>query len=158
MSAAGAVRPSEATSILEKIQAVDWNRLACLYVRVALAAAFLSAVASRFGLWHGEGLSHFSTFIQRTAEVNSFMPSWTIPTLAYLATAAEILFSMALLAGIWPRWTALGAAILLAMFGTAMAISFGIKEPLDYSVFSASAAALLLAINSPRRKSETTPD
>jgi hypothetical protein len=35
--------------------------------------------------------------------------------------------------------------LLLALFGTAMAISFGIKSPLDYSVFSASAAALLLA-------------
>jgi len=32
------------------------------------------------------------------------------------------------------------------LFGTAMAISFGIKSPLDYSVFSASAAALLVAI------------
>jgi len=36
-------------------------------------------------------------------------------------------------------------AALLALFGVAMAISFGPKEPLDYSVFSACAAALLLA-------------
>jgi hypothetical protein len=42
------------------------------------------------------------------------------------------------------RETAFGAAILLAMFGLAMAISQGVKSPLDYSVFSASAAALLL--------------
>jgi hypothetical protein len=28
-----------------------------------------------------------------------------------------------------------------------MAISFGVKSPLDYSVFSASAAAILLALN-----------
>jgi uncharacterized membrane protein YphA (DoxX/SURF4 family) len=134
-------------SVLQKLEAVNWNRAACLYVRVALAAAFLSAVASRFGLWHGEGLSHFSTFIQRTAEVNSFMPTWTIPTLAYLATAAEIFFALALLAGVWPRWIALGSALLLAMFATAMAISSGIKDPLDYSVYSASAAAFLLAMN-----------
>jgi len=33
-----------------------------------------------------------------------------------------------------------------------MAISFGIKEPLDYSVYSASAAAFLLAMNRPPRK------
>jgi len=32
------------------------------------------------------------------------------------------------------------------LFGTAMAISFGIKTPLDYSVFSASAGALLLSL------------
>jgi putative oxidoreductase len=149
MSTAEAARPSEATSIVKKLEGVNWNRVACLYVRIALAAAFLSAVASRFGLWHGEGFRHFSTFIQRTAEVNSFMPSWTIPTLAYLATTAEILFALALLSGIWPRWIALGSAILLAMFATAMAISFGIKDPLDYSVYSASAAAFLLAMNEP---------
>ena len=147
MNSAGAARPSEGTSVVKKLEAVNWNRVACLYVRIALAAAFLSAVASRFGLWHGEGLRHFSIFIQRTAEVNSFMPSWTIPTLAYLATAAEVFFALALLIGIWPRWIALGTALLLAMFGTAMAISFGIKDPLDYSVFSASAAAFLLAMN-----------
>jgi hypothetical protein len=35
---------------------------------------------------------------------------------------------------------------LLAIFGIAMAISFGPKSPLDYSVFSASAGALLLAL------------
>jgi hypothetical protein len=40
---------------------------------------------------------------------------------------------------------ALASAGLLAVFAIAMAISFGIKEPLDYSVFSASAAALLVA-------------
>lgn len=36
--------------------------------------------------------------------------------------------------------------VLLAAFGAAMAISFGLKSPLDYSVFSASGAALLLAL------------
>jgi putative oxidoreductase len=149
MSTTGVARPSEGTSIVKNLAAVNWNRIARLYVRVALAVAFLSAVASRFGLWHGEGFRHFSTFIQRTAEVNSFMPAWTIPTLAYVATAAEIFFALALLIGIWPRWIALGGALLLAMFGTAMAISFGIKDPLDYSVYSASAAAFLLAMNSP---------
>jgi uncharacterized membrane protein YphA (DoxX/SURF4 family) len=149
MSTAGAARPAEATSIVKKLEGVNWNRVACLYVRIALAAAFLSAVASRFGLWHGEGIRHFATFIQRTAEVNSFLPSWAIPSLAYLATAAETFFALALLIGIWPRWIALGSALLLAMFATAMAISFGIKDPLDYSVYSASAAAFLLAMNQP---------
>ena len=149
MGTAGTAQPSEAMSIMKKLEAVNWNRVACFYVRIALAAAFLSAVASRFGLWHGEGFRHFSTFIQRTAEVNSFMPAWTIPSLAYLATSAEIFFALALMIWIWPRWIALGSALLLAMFATAMAISFGIKDPLDYSVYSASAAAFLLAMNQP---------
>ena len=81
-----------------------------------------------------------------TAQVNSFMPAITIPFLAWAATLAEFGLGVALIIGIWPRWVALGSAVLLALFGIAMAISFGIKSPLDYSVFSASAGALVLAL------------
>ena len=73
------------------------------------------------------------------------MPRWTIPFLAWAATAAELGLGLALVLGLWPRLVALGSAVLLALFGLAMALSLGIKSPLDYSVFSASAAALLLA-------------
>jgi putative oxidoreductase len=41
---------------------------------------------------------------------------------------------------------ALGSAGLLAWFAVAMAVYDGVKAPLDYSVFSASAGALLLAL------------
>jgi len=81
------------------------------------------------------------------------MPAFTIPFLAWAATAAELLLGVALIVGIWPRWVALGSAILLGLFGTAMAISFGIKSPLDYSVFSASTGALLLALFQTRKSS-----
>ena len=115
---------------------------------MALGAAFLSAVGSRFGLWRGEpGLRHFPEFIRYTASVNAFMPAATIPFLAWAATAAELSLGLALICGYRLRWTALASAALLALFGTAMAISFGIKSPMDYSVFSASAAALLLALS-----------
>ena len=71
--------------------AVGWDRFGVLYARLALGAAFLSAVASRFGLWSGEpGLEHFRTFMKHTADVNSFMPSMTVPFLAWMATAAEL--------------------------------------------------------------------
>lgn len=123
-----------------------WDRLGILYARLALGAAFLSAVGSRFGVWRGEpGLRHFPEFIRYTASVNAFMPAATIPFLAWAATAAELSLGVALIAGYRVRWAALGSAVLLALFATAMAISFGIKSPMDYSVFSASAAALLLA-------------
>ncbi|MEA2325938.1 MAG: putative oxidoreductase [Thermoanaerobaculia bacterium] len=116
-----------------------------LYARLALGAAFLSAVASRFGLWtHQPAAARFHEFIAYTAEVCAFMPSRVIPFLAWSATAAETAFGIALIAGFKLRVTAFGAAILLAMFGLAMAISQGVKSPLDYSVFSASAAAVLL--------------
>jgi uncharacterized membrane protein YphA (DoxX/SURF4 family) len=123
-------------------------RWAVIYARLAIGAAFLSAVGARFGLWDGTlDLEHFPRFIQLTAEVNSFMPTTTIPVLAWAATIAELSLGLALIVGFHTRVAGFGAAILLALFGTAMAVSYGLKEPLDYSVFSASAGALLLALS-----------
>jgi uncharacterized membrane protein YphA (DoxX/SURF4 family) len=62
-----------------------------------------------------------------------------------------LVLGVALILGVWPRWVAVGSALLLALFGIAMTISFGLKEPLDYSVFSASAAAVLLALHEARK-------
>lgn len=132
-----------------KLRAMNWERAGILYARLALSAAFLSGIVDRFGLYSGRnvGYGNFDGFVQYAAKVNSFMPAYTIPFLAWAATAAELFFGITLLVGIWPRWIALGSALLLVLFGIAMAVSFGIKSPLDYSVFSASAAATLLALH-----------
>ena len=134
-----------------------WERWGILYLRLALAAAFLSGIASRFGFYgRNVGFGNFDGFMKYTAQVNSFMPASTIPFLAWAATCAELGLGVALILGIWPRWVALASAVLLGLFGIAMAISFGIKSPLDYSVFSASAGALVLAMNHNRKFEPTT--
>src|SRR5437867_11823455 len=90
------------------------ERWAILYARMALGAAFLSGIASRFGLrGKGVGYGDFAHFMQYTAEVNSFMPAFTIPFLAWAATVAELLLGIALIIGVWSRWVALGSAALL---------------------------------------------
>lgn len=130
---------------------IDWERLGVVYARIALGAAFLSAVASRFGLWDKTlDLKHFAGFIHYTAQVLSFLPSTFIPLLAWAATATETTLGILLILGLWPRWVSLASAILLAMFGISMAISFGLESPLDYSVFSASGAAVLLSLHASR--------
>ena len=132
-----------------KLQAV--KRWALVYTRIALGAAFLSGIASRFGLYGKDvGYGNFENFVRYTAQVNSFMPASTIPFLAWAATVAELVFGVGLILGLWIRWVALGSAVLLLLFGVAMAISFGISSPLDYSVFSASGAALLLTVYTSR--------
>jgi uncharacterized membrane protein YphA (DoxX/SURF4 family) len=40
---------------------------------------------------------------------------------------AELVLGIALISGLWLRWAALGSALLLVLFGTAMGISFGLK-------------------------------
>ena len=130
-----------------RFQALErWGRT---YARIALGAAFLSAVAGRFGIWdHKIDLKYFFVdFFRYTAEVNSFLPTAFIPAIAWTATLAETSLAILLISGVWKRWTYLASALLLGLFGTAMAISFGLKSPLDYSVFSASGAATLLALD-----------
>jgi uncharacterized membrane protein YphA (DoxX/SURF4 family) len=129
------------------------ERWAVRYARIAIAAAFLSAVAGRFGLWTGQiRWESFDRFIQRTAELNGYAPASLVPVLAWAATVLETTFAVTLILGIATRWVALGSAVLLAMFGTAMVVYTGIKPPLDYSVFSASSAALLLALVADRQE------
>jgi uncharacterized membrane protein YphA (DoxX/SURF4 family) len=126
------------------------------YTRIALGAAFLSAVASRLGVWDlsFDAARHFAKFVEYTAEVNSFMPKWTIPYLAVAATVAESACGILLVLGLWTRWVSVGAAILLFIFGSAMAISFGLQSPMDYSVYSASGAAVMLALNAFRERQQ----
>ena len=147
---------SEAKSIrnTSNVRRFDWQRMAVFYLRLALGASFLSGIADRFGLYTGRnvGYGNFAGFLHYTAKLNSFMPASTIPFLAWAATALELSFGFALVIGIWLRWAALGSSVLLFLFGTAMAISFGIKSPLDYSVFSASAGALVLAAHEFRKQ------
>jgi len=145
--------PATLNSKVTKSHEVARQRWGMLYLRLTIGASFLSGIADRFGLYTGRnvGYGNFAGFMRYTAQVNSFMPSSTIPFLAWAATVAELAFGLALVLGIWLRWAALGSSILLLLFGTAMAISFGIKSPLDYSVFSASAGALILALYGTRK-------
>lgn len=118
------------------------------YARFALGTAFLSAVAGRFGLWRGEFSWNLSeNFIARTAELNAWSPNFMIPALAWASTLAETTFAVMLIAGIGVRYAAFGSAVLMFWFAVAMLVYTGLKPPLDYSVFSASACALLLALH-----------
>lgn len=64
---------------------------------------------------------------------------------AILATAAELALGLALILGVWCRPVAWGSCGLLTLFALAMTLSFGVKAPLNFSVFADAAAALLLA-------------
>lgn len=117
--------------------------IAILLLRLATAANFLSAVASRFGWW--DNGSNWQKFVVYTGDVNSFAPKSVIPFLAVIATSLELSFAFLLVIGLFTRWAALGASILTLLFAIAMSYSFGIKEAFDYSVFVDCTSAFLLA-------------
>ncbi len=128
------------------------ERYTVKFLRIMLGAAFLNGIASRFGLYgKNVGYGNYANYMKYAGEVNSFMPVSMIPFLANAATVAELTFGLLLVFGLWVRWAAYGSAVLLIMFGIAMAISFGIVSPLDYSVFSACAGALVVAVYEERK-------
>ena len=121
------------------------KEFACLFLRLALGLGFLSAVASRLSFW-GKASSGWTGFVDYTAQVNSFLPKNMIPPIAVVSTVLETSLGLMLILGIKIKYAAYGAAVLSLIFSLAMAYSFGIKEPLDYSVFAFSAGSYLLGI------------
>lgn len=127
--------------------------------RIALATAFASAVADRFGLWGPPGTTGvtWGTVEQYNAYVatlNWFLPASVIGILGWTATIAEIALALALLVGWQLRWAALLSTGLLVVFGLTMAIALSPKEPLSYSIFSAASAAFLLFAIQPAKSSQ----
>jgi len=124
-------------------------RIARVYLRLALSASFLVAIADRFG-WLGAYGSRnvswgdWSHFVQYVAILNWFVPKGVIPALALVETIIELGLGIALLLGIYQRVVAWSSAALLLSFALTMTIALGIVAPLSYSVFTALAGALLL--------------
>jgi uncharacterized membrane protein YphA (DoxX/SURF4 family) len=121
-----------------------------VFLRLALGVSFLSAVGDRFGFWGPLGRPNvawgdFSHFTAYTAKLNWFMPSATIPALAWASTCAETLLGVALVLGVFTRVTAFLSGLLLLSFAPVMTFALGLEAPLSFSVFSASAGAFLLA-------------
>jgi uncharacterized membrane protein YphA (DoxX/SURF4 family) len=128
-------------------RAADYSTM---FLRIALGISFLSAVADRFGLWGTYGQPNvawgdFSRFIEYTGKLNWFAPTAVIPALAWAATFAEILLGLALVLGFFTRVAALLSGLMLLVYALTMTFALGVKAPLDFSVFSASAGAFLLA-------------
>ena len=124
--------------------------LAVWLLRVALAFSFLSAVADRFGLWgqFGSGVAwgDFGRFTAYTARLLWFLPPSLVWPAAILSTGAEVVVAGGLLVGWRLHWWAFAAAALLLSFALAMTGALGVKTPIDYSVWTAAAAAFLLGV------------
>lgn len=126
------------------------TRFALSFVRLALAASFLSAVADRFGLWGTAGTGEvawgsFSPFVDFTGLLLWFLPEPLVLPFAWTATILEVLLAIGLLIGFQLRYVAFASSLLLFTFALCMTFGTGPEGPLSFSVWTASAAALLLA-------------
>lgn len=120
------------------------QEISMLLLRLTLGVGFLSAVASRLNFW-GKQSSGWQNFISYTMQVNSFLPKSIIPSIAVTATILETILGILLIIGFKTNHAAFASAILTLIFASSMTFSFGLKEPLDYSVFVFCAAAFLLS-------------
>jgi uncharacterized membrane protein YphA (DoxX/SURF4 family) len=127
-----------------------------LFARFAIGASFLSAVADRFGIWGPYGARNaswgdFAHFVAYTGAVMSLFPSSLTVSFAWAATVSETVFGILLIIGFKTRIVSVLSGLLLLLFAMGMVTGLGVKKPLDYSVFSAAAAAFLLAFWEPDR-------
>ena len=146
----GSLAQSKPVMLIPRARRYELSDYLTVPLRLALAMSFLFPVADRLGLLGPPGTAgvswgDFTHFLQYNAQVNSFAPGAIQPALGVAATILESLFGLTLFLGFCTRLAAIGAGVLLLLFGSAMAVSFGIKSPFDYSVFSAMGGALLLA-------------
>ena len=118
-----------------------------LFLRLSLGVTFLSAVADRFGAWPVDvsAWGNFNSFTSYTASLTPWAPDSLTSSLAWFVTILEIILGLFLILGFKTKLIAQLSGFLLLAFALSMSFTSGIKGPLDYSVFSAAAAAFALS-------------
>ena len=119
-----------------------------LFLRFSIGIGFLSAVADRFGFWSKEvsAWGNWNNFLTYTQTLNPMVPPSFIPFIGWTSTILEIVFGVGLIIGFKTSLIAKLSGWLLLIFALAMTFTRGIKAPLDYSVFAASAGAFALRL------------
>lgn len=127
----------------------DTVRVVRVALRLSLAAAFLSAVADRFGWWKPFGQGSWGSmgrFADYTHQLVPFASGWILAVIVWAATVTEVTLGVLLLTGWRPKLVGAATCLVLIVFGIAMAVSLGVEAPLSYSVFSAASSAAAYAI------------
>lgn len=121
--------------------AIEW------FLRVSLSFGFLSAVMDRFGYWPKETSvwGNWTSFVKYTHTLLPFISEKQALFAAIIANFLEILLGIVLLLNFKTALFAKISGFLLLIFAFSMAFFVSAKAPLDYSVFTASAAAFALS-------------
>lgn len=124
------------------------SKIIKLFLRLSIGIGFLSAVADRFGFWSKEvsAWGNWKNFLAYTQSLNPLIPQSFIPFIGWASTLLEIVFGLGLIIGFKTSLLAKLSGWLLLIFALSMAFTRGIKAPLDYSVFAASAGAFGLSL------------
>lgn len=121
-----------------------------LLLRLALGIGFILPVLDRLGFLGLPGVpnvgwGNWENFIDYTHSLMPYMGRSLANIMGTVATAAEVLFGILLIAGFKTRYVALGSFALTLAFALSMLFFAGYRAPFNYSVFVCSTASLLLA-------------
>lgn len=121
-----------------------------LLLRCALGITFLVPVCDRLGILGKPGVrniewGNWENFINYTSTLMPILDRPLVNIMGVIATISELLVGIFLIIGLKTRYAALGASLITLTFIIFMTLSVGIQKPINYGVFTASAAGFLLS-------------
>ncbi|WP_296151186.1 DoxX family protein [uncultured Flavobacterium sp.] len=121
-----------------------------LLLRLALGIGFILPVLDRLGFLGlpgapNVGWGNWESFIDYTHSLMPYLGRPLADIMGTVATVAEVIFGILLIAGFKTRYVALGSFALTLAFALSMLFFAGYRAPFNYSVFVCSTASLLLA-------------
>jgi putative oxidoreductase len=125
-------------------------RIPQLLLRYALGITFLTPVADRLGILGAPGTGNiewgnWNNFIDYTSTLMPIFERSMVNIMGGIATVSELLIGICLIIGFKTKYAAIGASLITLMFIIFMTLSVGIQKPINYGVFTASAAGFLLS-------------
>jgi uncharacterized membrane protein YphA (DoxX/SURF4 family) len=121
-----------------------------LLLRLAIGITFLTPVLDRLGIFGHPGTGNiewgnWKNFIDYTSTLMPFFDRPMVNVMGLIATISEATIAVGLIIGFKTKYIALGSCLLTLTFIVFMATSIGIQKPINFGVFTASAASLLLS-------------
>lgn len=120
---------------------MTFRKYTFILTRALLAITFLWVVADRLSLLgpagnNGVVWGNFETFLEYTATLNPWFPRGLSDVLGYFVTILEVILAVFLIVGIRVKESSIVCIALLITFTLSMTFSIGIKEALDFIIFT----------------------
>ncbi|TCC99474.1 DoxX family membrane protein [Pedobacter hiemivivus] len=121
-----------------------------LLLRGALGITFLTPVLDRLGILGPIGTGNiewgnWDNFINYTSTLMPYLSRPMVDVMGGIATFSEFTIAVLLIIGFKTKYAAIGSSLLTFTFILFMTTSVGIQKPINFGVFTASAASLLLS-------------
>ena len=128
----------------------DLFKIPQLLLRSALGITFLTPVSDRLGLLGPIGTGNiewgnWENFIDYTTTLMPFLERPMVNVMGGIATVSELVIGILLIVGLKTKYAAIASSVLTLTFILFMTIFVGIQKPINFGVFTATTASLLLS-------------